>query len=89
MRILCPYCGDRDVREFNYLGDANAARPDPDASDSMRQFIDYVYFRTNPAGPHREFWYHGSGCQSWLVVTRDTRTHEVLEVEHPSKGKGS
>jgi len=89
MRICCPYCGDRDVREFNYLGDANAARPDPDAPDAMRQFVDYVYFRTNPAGPLREFWYHGSGCQSWLVVTRDTRTHEVLEVKHSSKGQAS
>jgi heterotetrameric sarcosine oxidase delta subunit len=38
---------------------------------------DYVYLRTNPAGPHRELWYHGSGCHGWLVVTRDTLTHEI------------
>jgi sarcosine oxidase subunit delta len=87
MRIRCPCCGDRDVREFNYLGDANAKRPDPGVSDAMRQFIDYVYFRANPAGPHREFWYHGLGCQLWLIVTRDTRTHEILEVMPPSEGQ--
>ena len=83
MRICCPCCGDRDVREFSYLGDADVKRPDADLPDAMRLFVDYVYMRSNPAGPHREFWYHGSGCQSWLVVTRNTRTHEVLAVSYP------
>ena len=36
--------------------------------------FDYVYLRDNPAGAHRELWYHGAGCRAWLVVTRDTRT---------------
>jgi methylglutamate dehydrogenase subunit B len=81
MRIACPHCGERDVREFSYLGDATVRRPDPQASDALDRFIDYVYLRDNPAGPHREFWYHGVGCQAWLVVTRNTRTHEILSVE--------
>ena len=34
----------------------------------------------NPAGPHREFWYHGAGCHAWLVVERDTRTHAIKSV---------
>ena len=67
MRIPCPFCGARDVREFSYLGDATVSRPDPNAPDAVNRFLDYVYFRDNPAGPHREFWYHGSGCQAWLV----------------------
>ncbi len=41
------------------------------------QWHDYVYLRDNPAGPHRELWQHVSGCRAWLVVTRDTRTHEI------------
>ena len=41
---------------------------------------DYVYLRDNPAGPHRELWYHGAGCRSWLVVDPDTRTHEITGV---------
>jgi sarcosine oxidase subunit delta len=41
----------------------------------------YVYVRENVAGAHHEFWYHGAGCHAWLVVERDTRTHEVLKVE--------
>jgi sarcosine oxidase subunit delta len=81
MRIACPHCGPRDTREFAYLGDADVARPDPAAPDALGRFIDYVYLRDNPAGPFRELWYHGAGCQAWLAVTRNTRTHEILRVE--------
>ena len=81
MRIACPHCGERDVREFSYLGDAAPVRPDPDAPDARERFTDYVYLRDNPAGLHRELWYHGVGCQAWLAVTRDTRTHEIRGVE--------
>jgi methylglutamate dehydrogenase subunit B len=75
MRIPCPYCGSRDVQEFSYLGDADLRRPDPEAPETA--FHDYVYLRDNPAGPHRELWYHGSGCRNWLVVTRNTVTHDI------------
>ena len=80
MRIHCPHCGERDAREFTYLGDASVRRPDPLASDALEQFTSYVYLRDNSAGLHREFWYHAP-CQVWLVVTRDTRTHEISAVE--------
>ena len=80
MRIPCPYCGSRDAAEFSYYGDASLQRPEL-GSDSGAMF-DYVYLRTNPAGRHRDLWYHGSGCRSWLVVTRDTATHEIFAVEH-------
>jgi sarcosine oxidase subunit delta len=78
MRIPCPFCGPRDVSEFAYLGDADATRPDPAAPDAQAQFVDAVYLRDNPAGPHAELWYHQAGCRSWLRVTRDTRTHAIL-----------
>jgi sarcosine oxidase subunit delta len=81
MRITCPYCGERDVREFAYHGDASPVRPDPDAPDALERFTEYVYARDNPAGLLRELWYHAAGCQSWLVVTRDTRTHAIASVE--------
>ena len=80
MQILCPYCGDRDAHEFAYLGDAMVTRPDPGAPDAAQAFYEYVYLRDNPAGPHRELWYHSAGCHSWLVVTRDTRTHAIEAV---------
>jgi methylglutamate dehydrogenase subunit B len=37
--------------------------------------------RDNPAGLHRELWYHEQGDRSWLVVTRNTLTHEITKVE--------
>ena len=86
MRIECSYCGVRGNEEFAYHGDAMVVRPDGDPSlvldDAAHQrWHDYVYLRDNPAGPYRELWQHVSGCRSWLVVTRDTRTHEILRVE--------
>ena len=81
MRICCPYCGDRDLREFVYLGDAALKRPDPNTPDALEQFTDYVYQRDNTAGVHRDFWYHAAGCHAWLVVTRNTLTHDILAVE--------
>ena len=83
MRIQCPFCGERDLSEFAYLGAAAGKRPDPDTPDAEARFFAAVYLRDNPAGPHRELWYHTFGCRSWLQVTRNTRTHEILSVSFP------
>ncbi len=88
MRIKCPYCGERDLAEFSYLGAADLSRPDPDAPDAANAFYDYVYLRDNPAGPHAELWYHAGGCRSWLRIVRDTRTHAIASAELV-KGQGS
>ncbi|GGO60731.1 sarcosine oxidase subunit delta [Roseovarius pacificus] len=82
MIINHPLLGPRDAAEFIYLGDAALIdRPDWQAEDAMQQFHDYAYLRDNPAGPHRELWYHEQGDRSWLVVTRDTTTHEITDVQ--------
>ena len=79
MLIPHPLLGLRDAQEFTYLGDARLLeRPDGLAEDAPAAFHDYVYLRDNPAGVHRELWYHEHGDRSWLVVTRDTVTHEIL-----------
>ena len=79
MRIRCPYCGERDNGEFSYFGDATLTRPDGMETDASTMH-DYVYLRDNPAGEHRELWYHAAGCRTWLVVPRDTRTHTISDV---------
>ncbi len=82
MIINHPLLGPRDAAEFVYLGDAGLIdRPDPDAADAAEQFHEYQYLRDNVAGQHRELWYHEQGDRSWLVVTRDTLTHEIAQVE--------
>ena len=82
MIINHPLMGPRDRQEFTYLGDACLIdRPDWQGGHAMDQFFEYVYLRDDPAGTHRELWYHEHGDRSWLVVTRNTVTHEITNVE--------
>ncbi|WP_424971818.1 sarcosine oxidase subunit delta [Dinoroseobacter sp. S76] len=82
MIIDHPLLGPRDAAEFTYLGDAALiGRPDGRADGALEAFIEYGYLRDNPAGLHRELWFHEQGDRSWLVVTRDTLTHEITSVE--------
>jgi len=82
MIIEHPLLGPRDAAEFVYLGDASLiARPDWENPDADKEFFEYLYLRDNPEGTHRELWYHEQGDRSWLVVTRNTLTHEILNVE--------
>jgi sarcosine oxidase subunit delta len=82
MLIPHPLLGPRDAQEFTYLGDAALLnRPDGMAEGAAEAFNDYVYLRDNPAGIHREFWFHEQGDRSWLIVIRNTVTHEILGAE--------
>ena len=69
-------------RNSSYLGDANLINRPDGLTASPEEMHDYVYLRTNPAGEHRELWYHEQGDRSWLVVTRNTVTHEIYESGH-------
>lgn len=82
MIINHPLLGPRDANEFSYFGDVSLIdRPDWQDDDAIAKFHDYLYLRDNPAGLHRELWFHEQGDRSWLVVTRDTLTHEITKVE--------
>ena len=73
MRLTCPHCGERDSREFSVRGGAIPERPEGEWSEAWDA---YLHLRENPAGESREFWYH-TPCGAWLIVTRNTATHEV------------
>ena len=79
LRITCPHCGERDHTEFAYGGDATIRYPALD-NDDLEAWYRAVYVRRNPRGPHKEFWHHVNGCREWLVVERDTLTHEITAV---------
>ena len=76
IRIQCPICGSRQETEFTYGGDATVKRPDMNES-APEPWLEYVFYRDNPRGAHREYWHHLQGCRQWLVVDRDTLTHDV------------
>ena len=82
MLINHPLLGPRDAQEFVYKGDASLLdRPDGMSEHALEQFTEYAYLRDNPAGEHRELWYHEQGDRSWVIVTRNTLTHEILDVQ--------
>jgi heterotetrameric sarcosine oxidase delta subunit len=78
LMIPCPWCGERAETEFAYGENATAERPTEPEAVSDEQWIDYVYMRDNPRGPHVELWYHGAGCRRWFKVCRDTVTNRIL-----------
>jgi len=88
MQIPHPLLGPRDAAEFVYLGDASLLQR-PVVEDvatlgdetTIDAYHEYLHLRTNPAGRHRELWFHEQGDRSWLVITRDTLTHEILGAE--------
>ena len=88
MRIPCPLCGSRDRREFYYYGtDVYLNRPE--AGSDAAAWDEYLHLRDNPAGVTRDLWYHETGCSSWLIVTRNTVTHEVMGAKLVAGRKGA
>lgn len=72
--VPCPHCGARPKEEFTIKG---AALPRPSIGAPQPAWFDYVFLRANPRGRYEEYWHHTSGCRRWLIVTRDTASHEV------------
>ena len=84
MRFACPLCGDRDRREFTFGG---AALTRPEGVAWSAAWDDYLHLRDNPAGPSREWWYHGAGCSAWLIIERDRVSHAVHSVALAAGGQ--
>jgi sarcosine oxidase subunit delta len=76
LRLTCPFCGERDFTEFRYGGDATKVRPG-NGETSAEAWHEHVFLFRNPKGAHVEHWQHVLGCRQWIVVERDTATHEV------------
>ncbi|PVH28626.1 sarcosine oxidase subunit delta [Pararhodobacter oceanensis] len=80
MRIDCPYCGARDLREYTYGGAAAyLQRPEAEAEAAADDaaWDAYLHLRDNPAGRTRDLWFH-EPCATWLEVERDTVSHEIF-----------
>ena len=81
--VPCPFCGPRAETEFVYGRVAEGVAPAEmgEASAEMER----IFIRTNPKGPQRELWQHVSGCRAWIVLTRNTQTHEITKSEPARK----
>lgn len=77
LRIECPWCGPRDEPEFRWGGEAPLARPEPPETVAESEWADYLFTRDNPKGWVRERWLHAYGCRQWLILVRNTVTHEI------------
>ncbi|MEB6335385.1 sarcosine oxidase subunit delta [Serratia rhizosphaerae] len=80
LHIWCPWCGEhREEEEFHAKGQAHIVRPaDPDAC-SDEEWGEYLFFRDNPRGVHRELWVHAAGCRKFFNMVRNTVSYEILE----------
>lgn len=73
--IPCPHCGPRDQTEFTYGG---LKTPLPDLNGSLRDWHRAVHLRTGDGQVRSELWCHTAGCESWITVRRDLKTHQIL-----------
>jgi sarcosine oxidase subunit delta len=72
MQIVCPFCGSRELREFEFRKTV--------AQAGASAFAD-AYLRAENAELSLEHWQHALGCRAWLLLRRNTITGEVLATE--------
>lgn len=80
--IDCPWCGPRADIEFVCAGEAHPPRPTVPETPPDAAWADYITLRENRRGLHAERWWHAKGCGSWLLVTRNTASHEIASVRY-------
>ena len=70
-RLICPFCGPRELREFEFYKTLPAAVADGAFSRT--------YERIDRPDLSVEHWQHVEGCRGWLLVHRNPSTGAVLE----------
>jgi methylglutamate dehydrogenase subunit B len=69
--LSCPFCGERELREFEFRKTLPVAGQTP---------FEQVYLRRESPEDSLEHWQHVGGCRAWLWVRRNALTGEVREV---------
>ena len=69
--IACPYCGPRELEEFEFH------KTLPNAGDTP---FARTYLRVDSLELSREHWQHVRGCRAWHVIERNPSTGKVLGV---------
>ena len=55
----------------------------------MDDWHDAIFLRENIRGMQSETWHHVNGCRMWLIVERDTMTHEIRSVRPAHAGNAA
>ncbi len=69
--LACPFCGPRELAEFEFHKTLAHAADDPYSS---------TYLRVDHLTLSREHWQHVRGCRAWLEVERNPSTGAVLSL---------
>lgn len=77
-RLVCPFCGARELEEFLF----HKTLPEAGADE-----VGTVYARVNRADLSVEHWQHLRGCRAWLEVRRNPSSGEVLDVRMLGGGR--
>ena len=70
-RLACPFCGARELEEFEFRKTLPQLHDTPVAR---------VYLRIEDPQLSVEHWQHVGGCRAWLLVHRNPSTGAVLSV---------
>ena len=70
-RLACPFCGPRELREFEF----HKTLPAADAVGALER----TYERVAELDRSVEHWQHVGGCRAWLLVERNPSTGAVLD----------
>lgn len=71
-RLVCPFCGPRELREFLF----HKTLPGGTETAYAR-----TYERVDRPELSVEYWQHIEGCRGWLKVERNPSSGLVLKIE--------
>ena len=75
--IPCPHCGERDESEFDYGGRARAL---PALNATPQQWHQALHLDSDETDVVKELWFHTAGCERWIEMERNVRSHEFTAV---------
>ena len=72
----CPFCGERDEREFFFASESGKVRPDTTQTVTDEQWAAFLYQQRNSKGAVKEIWIH-LPCAEVFLLERDSATMQV------------
>jgi sarcosine oxidase subunit delta len=79
--LTCPNCGERNVSEFRFAGEAKHRPPNPEdpgpEGTPDAAWAAYLHMKENKLGVQTEWWGHSAGCGTWFLAERHTKTQEI------------